>query len=245
LTFSQRADRSSATLLGIKPYFSPILASSKSSPSQDDYLATPESLNVLPGSLNVGFRLLLQKGNPHPDLVKALSMLCEKFAILSTTDNPVIWMKHVGPFSEKNIEFEYLLLNAPDEPITAMSDFDAISECCRVAALTFFYAVNEERPSESAMIQSLGAQLKGRLELIKMTECLEDYGQELLWIVLGGAYRVRGVLRNWFAELLPPIYAHLGIETWEECLAVLKRFLWLDRIAQPSQDLWMLSQMPG
>lgn len=116
-------------------------------------------------------------------------MLCERVAILSTTNDSKEWMKHLGPFSEKN-EFEYWLLQAPEEPITAMTDSDAIGECCRVAALQFFNAMMEERPSESGLIQSLGAQLKGRLELINLERCLEIYGEELLWIVLGGSYRV-------------------------------------------------------
>jgi hypothetical protein len=236
-----RADRTAATLLGVKPYFSPLIISSKSSPSDDVYLATPQSLDFTENSLNIGFRFLVDKGGARSELVKAISILCEKVDILSSTNDSKVWMKHVGPFSEKNIEFEYLLLQAPEEPITAMSDFDGICECLRVAALLFFTAVNEERPSESAMVQSLGAQLKGRLELINLTICLEEYGEELLWIVFG-AYRVRNVLRNWFAELLPAIYARLGIETWEECLAILKKFLWLDRIAQPSRDLWKLSK---
>jgi hypothetical protein len=192
--------------------------------------------------LNAGFQFLVREGSAGPELLRALDLLCEKVGIMSTTDDPYVWMKHIGPFSEDCIEFEYLLLQAPETPITAMSDFEAISECTRIAALSFFYGLNEERPSESGIIQSLGAQLQSRLQLINFTRCLESYGEALLWIVFGGSYRVRGLTRKWFAELLPAVYFQLGIDSWDACFAIFRKFLWLDKIAQPSQDLWILSR---
>jgi hypothetical protein len=229
--------------LGTKPYFSSLQTSYPSSPN-DKHTMAPESIKNVGDSLSEGFKILVEKGYSCLEVLKALDEMCEKIAILSSTNDSKIWMDHIGPFSEERVSFEYLLLEVPETPITAMSDCEAIGECCRFAALSFAEGLMGPRPDGlSGILWSLGNQIQIRLKQMNIPRCLEEFDEILLWILFLGGYGLSGSGRAWFATLLPTVYNHLAIETWEGCVVVLEKFLWLNNFyADQCQSLWLMSR---
>ena len=179
---------------------------------------------------------------------------------MDDSTSPSTWWEQTGPFNEGRLAAEYALLQPPSAEYPpdlgasksdSKSYADAMEECVRIAALIFNNSLLGDRPDGSALHQSLGAQIEEALRGLDVERCLladtrdENgkgvwYSEVLLWVVFMAGLRVRGPARGTFARLVPRVCGSLGVESWEECEAVLRRFLWLERTCEKAcRDMWV------
>ena len=125
-----------------------------------------------------------------------------------------------------------------------------LENCCRVAALIHLFVVTIASHSTLCMIKvdaDVDKEASDIMEpLRRLDEVIYESPQACLWIgLLAGGFQQGGV-RRLVQGPFRTACCLLGVQTWEECMVHVKKFLWVESeiFEQPCRDFWDMLPSP-
>jgi hypothetical protein len=91
-----------------------------------------------------------------------------------------------------------------------------------------------------AVLPHLATRLKNALDQTDLDSMWEDKAELLMWLLFqGGAVATEEGTRNWYISHLVSCFRHSGLQTWNDVIGLLGRFLWVSlELEKHCKPLW-------
>jgi hypothetical protein len=209
----------SSTYTHIKPYL-PVDELSVIKSNQEHILSLSST----------GFQTLLQ---PSGSFSPFIQILQELLSLTTEIRN----MRGVRPLDNEMLSFtarrswiEWAFSTLPSDPNSEDAELEncGIENCCRLTALIYINIVLRKMPCKSAVLSHLTKELSYALAKTNLKSYWGGKIELLTWVLLhGGAAATDVELKTWYLSFLVSVSWILGLQTWEDVLGNLNKFLWV------------------
>jgi len=178
------------------------------------------------------FTALLSSSLVDEELGGILSDLYQLFAVLNKYENVAVSQEFWTPLPAQLLVIGHSLCFYSSAALSQpWGDF---RECCRMAGMIVVHSVLLKNHPHTTMIRNLVRRLQTYLECLNLQKLWLSNPEILLWILFVGAAGSQGqVERPWFITLLVSGSNKLRLHSWDDARAMLKRFLYVDKMLDP------------
>ena len=116
----------------------------------------------------------------------------------------------------------------------------AIKSCCRLSAQIYVNIVLRKMEVRYAVLPYLANKLKNTLDQTDVDVMWEDKAELLTWVLFqGGVVATEEGIRKWYVSYLVFCSKHLGLQTWNDVVELLGKFLWVSlELEKHCKALW-------
>jgi hypothetical protein len=187
-----------------------------------------------------GFACLLDISNPSSPIIKGfqelVSLTTDIRSLGDRTPSGTELISFTGRRTWTEWAMSALDSNFNDENMETM----AVINCCRLSAQIYANIVLRKMELGYAVLPHLANNLNNTLCQTDLNSMWEDRAELLTWCLFqGGAVAMESGIRKWYVSHLVPCSKLLGLQAWNDVLALLEKFLWVSpELERHCKPLW-------
>jgi hypothetical protein len=184
-----------------------------------------------------GFACLLGISSPSSPMIKGLQELVSLTTDIRGLGCGTPSQAELYSFTGRRTYTEWELSTI--EPSFETKSDAAIKNCCRLSAQIYVNIVLRKMKVGYAVLPHLANKLKNALDRTDLNSMWEDKSELLTWVLFqGGAVATEG-LSKWYVSHLVSCSKHSGLQTWNDVVGLLERFLWVSlELEKHCKPLW-------
>jgi hypothetical protein len=185
-----------------------------------------------------GFACLLNISSPSSPMIKGLQELVSLTTDIRGLSSGTPSQAELYSFTGRRTYTEWGL--STFEPSSETKLEAAVKSCCCLAAQIYVNIVLRKMEVGYAVLPHLANKLKNSLYQTDLDSMWKDKAGLLMWVFFqGGAVATEEAIRTWYISHLVSYFRHSGLQTWNDVIRLLGRFLWvsleLEKLCKP---LW-------
>jgi hypothetical protein len=185
-----------------------------------------------------GFACLLNISSPSSPIIKGLHELVSLTTDILGLGCGTPSQAELYSFTGRRTYTEWGL--SAIEPSSENKLEAAIKSCCRLSAQIYVNIVLRKMEVGYAILHHLVNRLKKALSQTDLDSIWEDKAELLTWVLFqGGAVATEEGTRKWYVSHLVSCSKHSGLQTWNDVVGLLRRFLWVSlELEKHCKTLW-------